>query len=92
LTKALNNTTSYPLWTSLHLHLIILRIFGFIAYFHILDEKSKKVDDKTTKYIFISYAKSIGVDAYRLYVSVSSRIFFNRNSHFFKDDILQSRF
>jgi hypothetical protein len=46
-TSALNNITPYELWTGFKLDVSHFKFFGYIAYFHILDEKRTKLDIKT---------------------------------------------
>ncbi|KAL5767185.1 hypothetical protein ACOSQ2_013968 [Xanthoceras sorbifolium] len=53
------------------------RIFGCIAFAHILDEKRKKLDDKGEKCIFLSVSKQS--KAYKLYNPKTKKIFISRD-------------
>lgn len=70
-TKAQNNMTPYQLWIGIYPNLLYFKIFGCIAYHHILDKKQKKLNFKSSKCIFIGYDKPIGIEGYKLYDSSS---------------------
>src|SRR5579871_4964314 len=63
-TNIIIGKTLYEVWFGKKLSLNHLRIFGCIAYAHILKEKKYKLDWKTTKYIFLGYS---GTNQYRLW-------------------------
>jgi len=67
-----------------------LRVFGSLAYTHILGEKRKKLDLKSLKCTFLGYGEPNGFKGYRLYDPQSRRLFFGRDVIFFEDDILSN--
>ena len=64
-TKNLKGITPQKAWSSYKPNISHLKVFGCIAYAHILDQRRSKLDDKSLSCIFISYdARS---KAYKLY-------------------------
>jgi len=53
------------------------RIFGCIAYAHVLDEKRKKLDDKGDKCMFLWVSKDS--KAYKLYNPITKKIMINQD-------------
>ena len=85
LNQSVWNRTSQQAWNGRKLGIWYLRIFGSIAYAHVLDKKQSKLDDKSGKYIFISYdLNSIG---YKLYNPNNGKIIISRDVKFNKKDI-----
>ena len=76
-TKSVRNKTPNEAWSGSKPLVGHLRIFGCIAYAHILDQKRKKLDDNGEKCIFTGYDKRS--KAYRLYNPLTKKlIYFSR--------------
>lgn len=56
------------------------RIFGFVTYAHIPDEKKRKLDDKGEKCVFLSVSDQS--KAYKLYNPITKKIVISRNISF----------
>ena len=54
-TISLWGKTPQEAWSGKKPDISHLRVFGRISHEHVLDEKISKLDDKSKKYIFISY-------------------------------------
>lgn len=61
------------------------RIFDYIAYAYILDEKQKKLDNKGVKCIFLGVSKPS--KAYKLYNSTTKKIIISRDVLFDKKNV-----
>lgn len=61
-----------------------LRVFGSIAYAHLPDEKRSKLDDKSKRYVFISYDQSS--KGYKLYNSRNIKVTISRDIEFDEDN------
>ena len=57
-----------------------LKVFGCIAYTHVLNQLSKKLDDKGEKCIFIGY--STNSKAYKLYNPETKKVIINKDVMF----------
>jgi hypothetical protein len=55
-TTTVHGMTPKEKFTSKKPHVSHLRVFGCIAYVHVLDEKKSKLDPKVEKCIFIGYS------------------------------------
>ena len=61
-----------------------MRVFGCVAYAHILDQLRKKLDSKGEKCIFIGYSEES--KAYRLYNPSTKKFMISRDVHFIKEE------
>ena len=61
-----------------------LRVFDSIAYFHILDERSKKLDEKSEKCIFVGDSECS--KAYKLYNPVTKKLVISRDVKFNEEE------
>lgn len=61
-----------------------LRVFESIAHVHIQDERRAKLDDKSKKFIFISYDNNS--KGYKLYNLNNRKIMINRDVIFFNEE------
>ena len=59
-----------------------LRVFDSITYFHIPDEKRKKLDDKFEKCIIVTYSKRFKV--YKIYNPITKKLVIIRDVKFDK--------
>lgn len=59
-------------------------MFGSIAYTHVPDERRTKLDDKSEKYVFVSYDSSF--KGYKLYNPNSGKIVISRDVKFEEED------
>ena len=76
-TKSLYHKTPQEARTGYKPDIKYLRVFGCVAYAHMLDEKRKKLDDKGEACIFVGYNGHS--KAYKLYNSISKKIMINRD-------------
>ena len=74
-TKILNTKTPEEVWTGRKPKFSHLRVFSLLCYVHILEEKRKKLDDKSEKAIMVGYHSTSG---YRLVVPTSNRLLINK--------------
>jgi hypothetical protein len=58
-TKALKNITLKEAWTKIKPDVSHFRVFGSIAWAHILDEKRKALQPKSEKCIFVGYFEDV---------------------------------
>jgi hypothetical protein len=58
-TKALKNITPKEAWTKIKPDVSHFRVFGSIAWAHILDEKRKALQPKSEKCIFVGYSEDV---------------------------------
>ncbi|KAK2985746.1 hypothetical protein RJ640_005446 [Escallonia rubra] len=79
-TRSVWNQTPQEAWSGYKLSVSHLKVFGSIAYVHVPDQQRKKLDDKSEKFIFISYSqKSKG---YKLYNPVDKKMKVSRDVTF----------
>lgn len=76
-TKAVLNQTPYEAWSGEKPSVSHLKIFGCIAYALIDSHNRSKLDDKSTKCIFVGYCTQS--KAYRLYEPVKGKVIISRN-------------
>ncbi|MCO5557209.1 hypothetical protein L7F22_010769 [Adiantum nelumboides] len=81
-TRALKTITPYESWYDRKPSVSYLRVFGCLAYAHILQQLRGKLDDKAVKCIFVGY--SSGSKGYRLYNPATNKIFESRDVIFAK--------
>ena len=63
--EVLKGITPYEAFYGTKPQVYHLRVFGYLAFAHILDARRKKLDDKTRKCVFVGYS-SVS-KAYKLY-------------------------
>ena len=79
-TRSVHEKTPQEAWSGRKPGISHLKVFGSIAYTHVLDEKRTKLDDKSEKYVFVGYdSRSKG---YKLYNPNSRKIFISRDVEF----------
>lgn len=69
--------TPYEMWCGQKPTLDHLKVFGCDAYAHVPDEKRRKLDTKSEKYMFVGYDKNS--TNYRLFNPVTRKIIVSRN-------------
>lgn len=67
------------------LNISYLMIFGFITYTHVLDQGKIKQDDKSSKYILISYKTRFKV--YKLFDLNEYKVYMSRDIEYQKDEV-----
>ena len=70
-------------WSGTKTNVAHLRIFGSIAFAHILDELRKKLDKKSERCIFTCYSEQH--KAYKLYNPVTKKVVVSRDVKFIED-------
>ena len=76
-TKLVNRMTPFQAWFGFKPDVSHLKIFGSIAYAHVLAEKRKKLDDKSRKLIFVGYSKE--TKGYRLFDPITKKLDVSRD-------------
>ena len=61
-----------------------LRIFGCVAYAHVLEELRRKLDDRSQKCIFVGYSEES--KAYRLYNPITKKYVISRDVVFKEEE------
>ena len=77
-TKAVQNMTPLEAWSCEKPSVSHFKIFGCVCYAHIPAEKRTKLDDKSTKCIFIGYSLETKL-AYRLYNVKTNKLIVSRD-------------
>ena len=70
----------YESWTSEKTDASHFKVFGCVAYAHILEEKWKNIYERSVKYIFIGYSEKY--KAYRLYNHVTKNFIISKDVKF----------
>ncbi|MBV8801912.1 MAG: hypothetical protein JO131_02910, partial [Gammaproteobacteria bacterium] len=79
-TRSLNNLTPQEAWSGRRPTVSHFKIFGSIAYAHVPDQKRSKLEDKSSKFIFVGYdARS---KAYKLFDPLTNKIKVSRDVEF----------
>jgi len=76
-TEVLLNLTPKEAWSRHKPSVVHMKVFGCIAYAHVLKEKRSKLDDKSVKCIFIGY--SIETRSYRLFDPQAKKVIISRD-------------
>ena len=76
-TLTVQNMTQEEAWSGRKTAVDYFRIFGCIAYAHILDEKRRKLDNKGEKCIFLGVSDKL--KAYKLYNPSTMKIVISRD-------------
>ena len=83
-TRSLENKTPQEAWSGLKPNISHLKVFGSIAYAHVPEQRRTKLDDRSTKYIFIGYDSR--AKAYKLFDPLSKKIHVSRDVEFKEED------
>lgn len=78
-TNKLINITPKESWSKFKPNMSHLKVFGSVAYRHILDQLLNKLDDKGEKMILVGYHSTGG---YKLYDTVNKRIVISKDMIF----------
>ena len=76
-TSSLEGQTPYQAWYGKKPNVKYFRVFGSLAYSHILDEQRKKIDPKSQACIFVGYCEN--TKSYRLYNPRTRKILISRD-------------
>lgn len=76
-TRSVNGKTPYEVWHGKKPAVHYLRVFGCIAYVKNTRPGLKKLDDRSTKMVFIGYEE--GSKAYRVYDPLTKRVYASRD-------------
>ena len=88
-TSALGNEiTPYECWFGRKPDISNLRVFGCICYYHVPDERRKKLDPKARKAIFLGYPE--GVKGYKVMDVESGKFVKTRNIRFHEEEFRMS--
>ena len=79
-TKGLEDMTPQEAWTGWKPNISHLKVFESIAYEHVTDQRRSKLDDKSTKLIFVGYHSQS--KAYKLYDPVEKKLHISRDVRF----------
>jgi len=83
-TKAVMNKVPEEAWSGRKQGVTHMKIFGCVAYAHILDQLRKKLDSEGEKCIFIGYSEES--KAYRLYIPSTKKFFVSRDVQFIEEE------
>ena len=70
-------------WSGTKTSVSHLRIFGYVSFAHIPDERRRKLDKKSEHYIFTGYSEQH--KAYKLYNPVTKQLVVSRDVKFIED-------
>ncbi|GMJ16253.1 hypothetical protein HRI_005294500 [Hibiscus trionum] len=79
-TKNVDNATPQEAWSGRKPSVRHIRVFGSIAYAHVPDQGRLKLDDRSSKYVFIGYDSNS--KGYKLYNPSNGRIIISRDVEF----------
>lgn len=82
-TVAVTGMTPYERWFGKKPNISHLRVFGCDAFVHIPDQKRRKLEGKSSKYVFIGYHGSY--KGYKFYDPENNRMFISRDATFLED-------
>eukprot|EP00253_Pinus_taeda_P029848 PITA_29848 len=83
-TKAVMNKVPEEAWSGRKQGVTHMRVFGCVAYAHILDQLTRKLDSKGEKCIFIGYSEES--KDYRLYIPSTKKFFISRDVQFIEEE------
>jgi hypothetical protein len=84
-TSALDIMTPYEAWYEKKPNVNHFRVFGCVAYVHVVDQKRQKLDPKSELCIFVGYSEQS--KAYMLYNPLSNRIVVSRDIIFYEGGV-----
>jgi hypothetical protein len=84
-TSALDMMTPYEAWYEKKPNVNHFRVFGCVAYVHVVDQKRQKLDPKSELCIFLGYSEQI--KAYRLYNPLTNSIVVSRYVIFYEGGV-----
>jgi len=73
----LNDKTPQETWSGQKPTISHLKVFGSVAYAHILDQLRTKLEEKSKRYIFFGYDEK--TKAYKLLNSISKKVMVSRD-------------
>ena len=76
----MNNITPQEAWTGYKPNVAHLKVFVSVAYGHVPEQKRKKLDDRSAKYIFVGYDSRS--KAYKLYDPIEGKLHISRDVQF----------
>ncbi|RDX73620.1 hypothetical protein CR513_46744, partial [Mucuna pruriens] len=79
-TLVVKNITPKETWSGMKPFVSYFRIFGYIGFVHVPDQKRSKLDDKSTKYVLLGVSEES--KAYKLYDSINKKIHIGRDIKF----------
>lgn len=82
-TKSMKKKVPQESWTGRKHSVSHLKIFGYVAYAHILNELRKKLDNKGQKCIFVGYFED--KKAYKLFYPINRKVIISRDVQFVED-------
>lgn len=82
-TFAVKNITPEEAWSGRKPTIDHFKIFGCIAYAHVLDKKRKKFNDKGERCVFIGVSEAS--KAYKLYHPITKKIVTSRDAIFYEE-------
>ncbi|RDX75453.1 hypothetical protein CR513_44651, partial [Mucuna pruriens] len=81
--EQVKNITPEEAWSEMKSSISYFRIFGYIDFVHVLNQKRSKLDDKSTKYMLLSVSEES--KAYKLYDHINEKIHITRDVKFQED-------
>jgi hypothetical protein len=84
-TSALDMMTPYEAWYEKKPNVNHFRVFGCVAYVHVVDQKRQKLDPKSESCIFVGYSEQS--KAYRLYNPLTNSIVVSRDVIFYEGGV-----
>ena len=78
------NRVSEEVWSSIKQHVTHMRVFGCVAYAHVLDQLRKKLNSKGEKCIFVGYSDES--KAYKLYNPSTKKVIIRRDVQFIEEE------
>jgi hypothetical protein len=85
-TSALHKNTPYEAWHGSKTSVNDMRIFGYLAYAHILGEEWRKLADKRKNCIMVGY--NLYSKAYCIYDPITHEIIVRRDIIFYENSVL----
>ena len=78
-TKRLDSMVPEEAWSGSKPSVKHFKIFGSLCYKHVLDQRRKKLDDKSEPMIFVGYNST---SSYKLYNPKNQQVLFSRDVYF----------
>ena len=76
-TKSVQNVVPEDAWSGRKHSVTHMRVFGCVAYAHVLDELKKKLDNKGEKCIFVGYSDES--KAHKLYNPLTKKVIISKD-------------
>ena len=84
LTESVKKNVPQESWTCMNHSVFHLKVFGCVAYAHVLDELRKKLDKKGHKCIFVGYFDD--TKTYKMYDHVARKVIISRDVQFVENE------